>query len=52
MSIFKEFRRSKGVLIYIIALVLIAVSAFFIGYFIAKSDIAPIIIEKHSEIGE
>lgn len=46
MSIITGFWRSKGGKIYLIALVLVALAAFFLGYFTAKNETVPIVIEE------
>jgi len=46
MSIISGLWRSRGGKIYLIALLLVAASAFFLGYFYAKNETAPITIEK------
>lgn len=46
MSIITGFWRSRGGKIYLIALILIALGAFFLGYFTAKNETVPIVIEK------
>ncbi len=46
MSIITGFWRSKGGKIYLIALVFLALAAFFLGYFTAKNEVTPIVIEK------
>ncbi len=46
MSTISGLWKSKGGKVYLVALILIALASFFLGYFIAKNETVPIVIEK------
>jgi hypothetical protein len=46
MSIIQGLWKSKGGKLYLLILLLVAGSFFFFGYFIAKNEATPIVIEK------